>query len=61
MTYSSTAYSVTPNKVTTISWTGLTFPRMAPKAIKVPAQQNSALIMLHGTRKYDSKLINTDG
>lgn len=55
MTYSSTANSVTPNKVTTISWTGLTFPRMAPKAIREPAQQKSALIMLHGTRKYDSK------
>lgn len=46
--YSSTANSVIPNKVTTISWTGLTFPRRAPYAMREPAQQKSALIRLWG-------------
>lgn len=60
MMYSSTANSVTPNKVTTISWTGLTFPRMAPKAIREPAQQKSALIMLRGKKRGGFKDCHKD-
>lgn len=51
MIYSSTANRVTPNKVTTMSWTGLTLPSKAPKAIREPAQQKSALIRLFDRRR----------
>lgn len=46
MIYSSTANRVTPNRVRTISCTGLTFPRQAPYAMRQPATQKSALMRL---------------
>lgn len=46
MMCSSTANKVIPNRVNTISCTGLTFPRQAPYAIRQPATQKSALMML---------------